>query len=59
MNFDAIIARLYFTYADETPLRVIQQELATLRQCDVPLLKYYDEIEKKLALLTNKTIMSQ
>ncbi len=53
LNFDAIIARLDFTYADKTPLRVIQQELATLRQGYMPLLKYYDEIEKKLALLTN------
>jgi len=57
-NFDAINARLDFIYAVKTPLRVIQQELATLMQGDMPMLKYYDEIEKKVALLTNKTIMS-
>ncbi|KAH8386011.1 hypothetical protein KR093_004339, partial [Drosophila rubida] len=34
--------------------------LSTLRHTEgeMPLLKYYDEIEKKLTLLTNKTLMS-
>ncbi|KAH8394466.1 hypothetical protein KR222_010964, partial [Zaprionus bogoriensis] len=58
LNFKAIIARLDFTYADKTPVRVIQQELDLMRQGEMTLLQYYDEIEKKLTLLTNKTIMT-
>lgn len=58
LNFHAIIARLDFTYSDKTPVHVIQQDLSTLRQGDQPLLKYYDEIERKLTLLTNKTLMT-
>lgn len=58
LNFHAIIARLDFTYSDKTPVHVIQQDLSTLRQGDQPLLKNYDEIEIKLTLLTNKTLMT-
>lgn len=47
-----------FTYSDKTPVHVIQQDLSTLRQGDQPLLKNYDEIEIKLTLLTNKTLMT-
>lgn len=57
-NFHAILARLDFTYADKTPIHVIKQELSLSRQGELPLLKYYDEIERKLTLLTNKTIMT-
>jgi len=56
LNFEAIVARLDFTYADKTPVRVIQQELDTMRQGELSLNKYYDEIEKTLTLLTNKTL---
>jgi len=52
LNFEAILARLSFTYADKIPVRVIQQELDTMRQGELSLKKYYDEIEKKLTLLT-------
>lgn len=58
LNFHAILARLDFTYADKTPTHVIKQELSLSRQGELPLLKYYDEIERKLTLLTNKTIMT-
>jgi len=54
-NFHAILTRLDFTSADKTPTHVIKQELSLSRQGDLPLLKYYDEIERKLTLLTNKT----
>jgi len=47
-NFHAILARLDFTYADKTPTHVIKQELSLSRQGDLPLLKHYDEIERKL-----------
>jgi len=46
--FDAIITRLDFAYSDKRPIHVIKQELATLRQNGAPLLKYYDEVGKKL-----------
>lgn len=58
LNFKAIIARLDFTYADKTPVHVIQQNLSILRQGDLPLLKYYEDVERNLTLLTNKTLMT-
>lgn len=58
LNFKAIIARLDFTYADKKPVHLIEQELSTLRQGDRSVVQFYDEVEKKLSLLTNKTIMS-
>ncbi|KAH8360901.1 hypothetical protein KR084_005032, partial [Drosophila pseudotakahashii] len=58
LNFDAIVSRLDFTYSDKRPMHVIEQELGTLRQGSLTLLQYYDEVEKKLTLLTNKVNMS-
>lgn len=58
LNFEAIIARLDFTYADKRPVYLIEQELSTLRQGNLSVVKYFDEVEKKLTLLTNKTIMT-
>lgn len=58
LNFRAIIARLDFTYSDKRPIYLIEQELSILRQGNMTLLQFYDEVEKELTLLTNKTIMS-
>lgn len=58
LNFKAIIARLDFTYSDKRPIYLIEQELSILRQGNMSLLEFYDEVEKKLTLLTNKTIMT-
>lgn len=58
LNVEAIINRLVFTYSDKRPVHVIEQELGTLRQGNMPLLQYYDEVEKKLTLLINKVNMS-
>uniref|UniRef100_W8BG60 Retrovirus-related Gag polyprotein from transposon gypsy n=1 Tax=Ceratitis capitata TaxID=7213 RepID=W8BG60_CERCA len=58
LNFEAIIARLDFTYSDKRPIYLIEQKLSTLRQGNLSVLKYFDEVEKKLTLLTNKTIMT-
>lgn len=58
LNFQAIIARLDFTYSDKRPIYLIEQELSTLRQGGLSVAQYYDEVEKKLTLLTNKTIMT-
>lgn len=58
LNFKAMINRLDFTSADKRPIYLIEQELSTLRQGNMTLTEFYDDIEKKLMLLTNKTIMS-
>jgi len=58
LNFDAIIARLDCTYADKTSLRVLRQGLETVRQGDLSLMQYYDEVEKRLTLITNKIVMT-
>jgi len=39
-------------------MHVIEQEMGTLRQGKLSLLQYYDEVERKLTLLTNKATMS-
>lgn len=58
LNFKAIIARLDFTYSDKRPIYIIEQEMSTLRQGNFTVLNFFDEVEKKLTLLTNKTIMT-
>uniref|UniRef100_A0A0K8WM53 Retrovirus-related Gag polyprotein from transposon gypsy n=1 Tax=Bactrocera latifrons TaxID=174628 RepID=A0A0K8WM53_BACLA len=58
LNFNAIIARLDFTYSDKRPIYLVEQELSTLRQGSSTVLEFYDEVEKKLSLLANKTKMS-
>jgi len=58
LNFDAIINRLDFTYSDKRPVHVIEQEMGTLRQGQLTLPQYYDEVEKKLTLLINKVNMT-
>jgi len=58
LNFDAIIARLDCSYADKTSLRLLRQGLEMVRQGDLTLMEYYDEVERKLTLVTNKIIMT-
>lgn len=58
LNFDAIIARLDCTYADKTSLRLLRQNLEMVRQGDSSLMQYYDDVERKLTLVTNKIIMT-
>lgn len=58
LNFDAILARLDCTYADKTSLRVLRQNLEMVQQRDADLMAYYDEVERKLTLVTNKIVMS-
>ncbi|KAH8338741.1 hypothetical protein KR059_000834, partial [Drosophila kikkawai] len=58
LNFDAIISRLDFTYSDKRPLHLLEQELTTLRQGQMSITQFYEEVEKKLTLLTNKTTMT-
>lgn len=58
LNFDAIISRLDFAYADKRPIHIIEQELSIMRQGNLSLLDFYNEVNKKLTLLINKTIMT-
>jgi len=39
-------------------MHVIEQQMGTLRQGSLTLLQYYDEVDKKHTLLTNKATMS-
>jgi len=58
LNFDAILARLDCSYADKTSLRLFRQGLESVRQGDQTLMQYYDEVERKLTLVTNKIVMT-
>lgn len=58
LNLDAIISRLDFAYADKRPIHLIEQELSTMRQGNLSLIDFYNEVNKKLTLLINKTIMT-
>lgn len=58
-NFLAIIARLDHEYGDKRPMHVIEQELSVLRQGNLSVLEYYDEVQKKLTALTNKCLMTE
>lgn len=58
LNFHAIISSLDFTYADKNPVYLIEQELSMLTQGALSVVKFYDEIERKLTLIINKTTMT-
>lgn len=58
LNFEAIIARLDFEYEDRRPIHLIEQEMGTLRQGNLSVPDYYNEVEKHLMLLANKTSMT-
>lgn len=58
LNFEAIISRLDFAYADKRPLHLIEQELSVMRQGPQSIMSYYNEVNKKLTDLINKTIMT-
>lgn len=58
LNMDAILARLDFAYADRRPLHLIEQELSVMRQGTLSIIDYYNDVNKKLTSLINKTIMT-
>lgn len=58
LNLDAILSRLDFAYADKRPPHIIEQELSVMRQGSLTIIDYYNEINKKLTALINKTIMT-
>ncbi|XP_037924348.1 uncharacterized protein LOC119660042 [Hermetia illucens] len=57
LNFEAILSRLDHTYSDKRSLRLLEQQLSTLRQARMSIDQYYDTVEKQLTLITNKAIM--
>lgn len=58
LNFQAIISRLDFTYADKRPIYLIEQEMSTLKQGKLSIFEFYEAVERKLTLLINKTLMT-
>lgn len=57
LNFKAIIDRLDLKYTDQRPIYLLELELSVLRQGSMSLMEYYEQVEQKLASLTNKTIL--
>lgn len=57
-NFEAIIDRLDFTYADKRPLYVLEQELLVLQQDKLSLDEFYDKVNEKLNSIVNKINMT-
>lgn len=57
-NFDAIIARLDFKYADQRPAYIIEQEMTLLQQKSSSVEDFYDEIINKLNALIRKINMT-
>lgn len=58
LNLEAILSRLDFAYSDKRPLHIIEQEISIMRQGSQTILDYYNEVNKKLTALINKTIMT-
>jgi len=44
--------------AEQTPIEVTQQQMVTMRQGDLPLMTFYNEIERKLTLIISRTFLS-
>jgi len=45
-------------YAEQTPIEVTQQQMVTMRQGELPLMTFYNEIERRLTLIISKTLLS-
>jgi len=54
LNFDAIVARLDFVFSDKRPIHMIE----VLTQGKLTIMEYYGLVNKKLALVINKTFMT-
>lgn len=57
-NFDAIIDRLDFTYADKRPLYILEQELTVLQQNKMSMDQFFDKVNEKLNSIVNKINMT-
>ena len=59
LNFKVIIERLEFTYVVLTgQVYLIEQELSTLGHGSLTVIEFYDKVERKLTLLSTKTLMT-
>lgn len=58
-NFEAIIDRLDFTYADKRPLYILEHELSILQQTRLTIDEFYDKVNEKLNAIINKINMTQ
>lgn len=58
MNFYSIINRLDYTYADQRPLYVLQDEMKTITQGKRNLSEYHDAINQALNLILSKIDMA-
>lgn len=58
LNYYAILERLDFAYADKRSIFTLEQELSTLSQNSKTIIDFYNEVEEKLNLIINKTIMT-
>lgn len=57
-NFEAIIDRLDFTYADKRPMYVLEQELLVLQQNKSSIDEFFDKVNEKLNAIVNKINMT-
>lgn len=57
-NFEAIIARLDFTYADKRPIYIMEQELLVLQQNRLSIDEFFDKVNEKLNAIINKINMT-
>lgn len=57
-NFDAIIDRLDFNYADKRPLYILEQEMMVLQQNKLNVDEFYDKVNEKLNSIINKINMT-
>lgn len=58
LNFDAIIDRLDYSYADQRAMYVIEQELIVLQQGRMTVHEFYDKINEKLNIIITKVRMT-
>lgn len=57
-NFEAIMDRLDFTYADKRPLYVLEQEMLILQQQKSTVDEFFDRVNEKLNAIVNKINMT-
>lgn len=57
-NFEAIIDRLDFSYADKRPLCILEHELTILQQNRLTIDAFYDLVNEKLNMIVNKINMT-
>lgn len=54
LNFNAIIDRLDYSYADQRAMYVVEQELIVLQQGQMTVHEFYDRINEKLNIIITK-----